>query len=344
MKNFVKKLLFTTAGVFAESSSSFNQLRSLSGVKVTVPFYHAISDSPLPHLKHIIPCKTTGQFRNEVAFFSKNYTFITISELHDHLYNNTELPPNPMIITFDDGLREFYDYAIPVLDEYHATAAVFVNSGFLDNRSLFYRHKASLLVEKILSGVNQEQVNSLSNYFGVQNSPRQLIQKILSIDYLQRETLDHLALMMKIDFNAYLEATKPYLTSQNLEEIIIKGYFVGGHSIDHPEYKQLTVEQQIDQTVQSMNTIAARFPQPCRIFATPFLDTELTQQYFDSILPEHVNISFGINGVKQDSVPLNIQRFNMEGEQYYPAGRMLTAYYLVMVILKLFHLNKLQRD
>jgi len=140
MKEFAKKCLFLSCGWACKSSSFFRFLRLESDIQITIPFYHAVSDEYLPHLHHIVPYKNCDQFRKDICFFVSNFSLIGIPELLAFMRGEEELPPSPMLITFDDGLSEFYENALPILEEFNVPAAVFVNSGFLDNKHLFYRH------------------------------------------------------------------------------------------------------------------------------------------------------------------------------------------------------------
>jgi len=60
------------------------------------------------------------------------YTFMTNKELADVFDGKTKLPKKPILLTFDDGYRDFYTDAYPILKKYHAKATQYVIAGFLD--------------------------------------------------------------------------------------------------------------------------------------------------------------------------------------------------------------------
>lgn len=60
------------------------------------------------------------------------YNFITVSELTDAFDGKFSLPPKPIVLTFDDGYRDFYTFAYPILKKYNVKATQYVISGFLD--------------------------------------------------------------------------------------------------------------------------------------------------------------------------------------------------------------------
>ena len=211
MKELAKKTLFYGAGVLFKSPSMFSKIRISSNVHLTVPYYHAISNEDIPHLKHIISYKNLTEFRDDISFFSSNYSFIGIPELIDYFSGNHTLPPSPMLITFDDGLKEFYENAAPILEEFKASAAVFINSDFLDNKNMFYRHKESLLVETLLKNKDAEINDRISSILGLApHLPEFKIKKsLLNIGYSNKALLDKVAEELGLDFNEYLSFVHP---------------------------------------------------------------------------------------------------------------------------------------
>jgi peptidoglycan/xylan/chitin deacetylase (PgdA/CDA1 family) len=76
--------------------------------------------------------------------------------LHDHAYNTVSLdavlsgdlgpnwPANPVVITFDDGYKDFYTRAFPVLSTYDFQATVFVPTGFISDQGIQFNSKDCL--------------------------------------------------------------------------------------------------------------------------------------------------------------------------------------------------------
>ena len=59
------------------------------------------------------------QFEAQMDYLAaEGYTTITIDEMMDALENGTPLPEKPVIITFDDGYADNYEYAYPILKKY----------------------------------------------------------------------------------------------------------------------------------------------------------------------------------------------------------------------------------
>lgn len=60
------------------------------------------------------------------------YTFLTMSDLTNIIERKATLPAKPVILTFDDGYRDFYTDAYPILKKYRARAVTYIVTGFLD--------------------------------------------------------------------------------------------------------------------------------------------------------------------------------------------------------------------
>jgi peptidoglycan/xylan/chitin deacetylase (PgdA/CDA1 family) len=75
---------------------------------------------------------TPYTFEQEVkTLLDAGYTFMTNAELADALSAKIPLPSKPIVLTFDDGYRDFYTDVYPILKKYHAKATAYIITGFL---------------------------------------------------------------------------------------------------------------------------------------------------------------------------------------------------------------------
>ena len=56
-------------------------------------------------------------FERQVNYFKKNFNLIDLNELLDVIYENKEVPTNSMLLTFDDGLKDHYEFVFPILSK-----------------------------------------------------------------------------------------------------------------------------------------------------------------------------------------------------------------------------------
>ncbi len=63
---------------------------------------------------------------------AERYTVISLYALIAHLTEGTPLPPKPVVLTFDDGYRDNYENAFPLLRTYGVTATFFIVMEFIN--------------------------------------------------------------------------------------------------------------------------------------------------------------------------------------------------------------------
>lgn len=66
------------------------------------------------------------------------YTFITPKELMDIMDGKMPPPKKSVILSFDDGYRDFYTDVFPILKKYQVKAVAYIVSGFLDKPNYMF--------------------------------------------------------------------------------------------------------------------------------------------------------------------------------------------------------------
>jgi len=147
-------------------------LQTIINQKILLPFFHTVADEPLPHIKHLYKMKTVKEFTEDLDFLLKYFEPIDAETLF-YFHSNQMVPKKPVFhLSFDDGLKEMYEIVAPILLQKGVPATFFINSGFIDNKALFYRFRTSLSIENLNSEdflkdvqpyLSTEQIQSLSN-------------------------------------------------------------------------------------------------------------------------------------------------------------------------------------
>ncbi|MCL4534774.1 MAG: polysaccharide deacetylase family protein [Bacteroidetes bacterium] len=97
-------------------------------VKVPILMYHYIRVNPDPtDMAGFNLSVTPKNFEAQVDYLTRNgYHTVSFEQLVAYFKAKQPLPPKPIILTFDDGYRDFYTNAYPVLKKYGQTATVFI--------------------------------------------------------------------------------------------------------------------------------------------------------------------------------------------------------------------------
>jgi peptidoglycan/xylan/chitin deacetylase (PgdA/CDA1 family) len=101
--------------------------------------YHSISQDAGPRFRKFT--LSPELFDAHLKFlFENHYTPLTVAQLVGMIQQGQEsLPERPVVITFDDGFRDFHEAALPALRKYSFPATLFIVSGFIDGCSTWLR-------------------------------------------------------------------------------------------------------------------------------------------------------------------------------------------------------------
>lgn len=111
---------------------------------LTVSNYHYIRekyDAKYPSIFGVTP----DAFKNQLELLRNEGDFIAPRDLVGNLEGILASNDNNILITFDDGLKEQFDFALPILDELNIPAVFFANSRNFEEKKVSTVHKIHLL-------------------------------------------------------------------------------------------------------------------------------------------------------------------------------------------------------
>lgn len=76
---------------------------------------------------------SSRNFEHQIRYLKKNYDVISVEDLYRRLTHNLKINKDTVAITFDDGYRDNYTKAYPILKKYNIPATIFVIAGLIDN-------------------------------------------------------------------------------------------------------------------------------------------------------------------------------------------------------------------
>jgi peptidoglycan/xylan/chitin deacetylase (PgdA/CDA1 family) len=264
-------------------------LCAATGHDFIIPFYHVVSDEECPHIRHLYGYKSVKRFEEDIDYLARHYQPVGADALPDIVagkYKGKRI----MLLTFDDGLRQMYDIVAPILLRKGIPAVFFLNTDFIDNKGLMFRYKASLAWDLVTD--KQKLTNAISD----------------------TQVMEQLTSVITDRFAVFLREYKPYMTTTQIQSLLSEGFTIGAHSSSHPYYEYLSLDEQLDETLGSLDILAKDFGITQRLFAFPFTDHGVSKSFFDRIFAEgKVDFSFGGAGIKNDVHPRQFQRIPMEG-------------------------------
>jgi peptidoglycan/xylan/chitin deacetylase (PgdA/CDA1 family) len=287
-------------------------LLALSGKKLVLPFYHTVSNQPLAHISSLYKHKSVAEFEADLDFLLQHFSPISLEEVFLYRKGELALQKPSFHLSFDDGLREVFTVVRPILKARGVPATIFVNPDFVGNKVLFFRYKAALLIKELMHlGIDELPEFPFDSKIKTVNAWKKWI---LSAKHNQSNQLDELAILLNVDFVSFLKKEKPYLEISELKKLQEEGFAIGAHSMNHPEYQYINEEEQMLQTLESVEWVQQHFPQKITAFAFPFTDFGVRKSLFEQLSsnPKRPDLLFGTAGLNEGINEFHLQRSPME--------------------------------
>ncbi|AZV55240.1 polysaccharide deacetylase family protein [Clostridium sp. AWRP] len=123
----IKKVLRVKDREFTGNNLKYNS------ESIPILYYHSIDYEKGNELR--VPKE---KFREQMKYLKDNgYTTLTLNELYNFLAYNKPVPNKSVVITLDDGYKDNYENAFPILKEFGFKATVFMITSSVNNEKDF---------------------------------------------------------------------------------------------------------------------------------------------------------------------------------------------------------------
>lgn len=111
-----------------------------ASVQLPVLMYHYISVPPAKADKYRLDLSVTPEdFEAQLKYLKESgFTTVSLADVHDHLSKGKVLPEKPIVLTFDDGHRDAYTHAFPLLKKYGMKGTFFIVTDFINYKDPQY--------------------------------------------------------------------------------------------------------------------------------------------------------------------------------------------------------------
>lgn len=107
--------------------------------RLTVLMYHRVTSVEGHDFVGYEPTvsATAQAFDRQMGFVRRHFNAVSLDQLHAWLQGGASLPRRPLLITFDDGYRDNFDAAWPVLERYGLPAVIFLATDYVGGERPF---------------------------------------------------------------------------------------------------------------------------------------------------------------------------------------------------------------
>lgn len=241
----------------------------------TIYTYHNVIDYSTTDYKKLVGLDV-NIFREHMDFLYKNCNVISMKDLYEALIGKKEIKDDSVVITFDDGYKNQYDNAYPILMEYGFTATFYVgnpsrNNSVFDVNKLHYilasvdSKKLYLeVITRLSEHLSIEEIDELKKSYLVKGKfdeeevyfVKRTLQK--GVDRaIRNEIVDEL-FVKYVKMSESELAKEIYMSKDMLLELHRNNMEVSPHSASHEWLTTLNEEDQkeeIDSNVSYLNSL-----------------------------------------------------------------------------------------
>ena len=238
---------------------------------VLVLNFHRIGDSSNSLFDHNLWSATAENFERQIAFLADNFDIIGLADLEDAL---SQPRGQSVLLTFDDGYRDNFSVAFPILKSHGVPATFFIATGFIDRPSVPVWDELSWMARTTSETtlVANEWLTSPVSLFGADRASG--FQQLLRVyrtnsNELLGEYLDFLADALGTGRCPASMAADLWMSWEMLREMRDGGMTFGGHTVTHPILANLSADQQCWEVGECRNRLIDELQLPVEAFSYP---------------------------------------------------------------------------
>ena len=210
--------------------------------------YHRFGDRTQSAVDPGVYSATAESFDAQIRYLKKHCDLIGLSDLPDVLREGSSR--RAVLLTVDDGYRDNYEVAYPILKQHQVPAVIFLATGFLDQPRVAWWDEISWMVRESRLAVarlpDRWKVEPLR--LAPETTAAALSRVLGLVKTLTPQELalllDDLAECLQTGRAPVTDQTAPWMTWEMVREMRRNGIAFGGHTITHPILAYCSTDQQ----------------------------------------------------------------------------------------------------
>lgn len=211
--------------------------RLLTAHQPKILMYHRFS--PVEK-KHEV---SAAVFEQHLKLIKRYFNPMTLAQLAKNLREQGKPPKHAVVITVDDGYRDFYEVAFPLLKHYQIPATFYVTTGFVNEDTWLWPDQVAWLLDNKMQSPH---VDLAGKSFDL-SLPREKLWWPIVIHFLLIANNERLSGLTVLESACAIalpkRAPEKYsaVSWQQLAEMQANGIEIGGHTVTHPSLGHMTL-------------------------------------------------------------------------------------------------------
>jgi peptidoglycan/xylan/chitin deacetylase (PgdA/CDA1 family) len=233
--------------------------------------FHRIGDASATSFDPCVFSCDVDNFQSYLNFFKANFRIIDLNELHSLIQQGRPVKEKLALITFDDGYRDNYDVAYPLLKTMNIPATFFVTTSLVGSNVIPWWDEIAWHLRQ-LSG----RTFKLSTWPDPISLPqiidtniiRRVLSRIKSFPAQIDNQLKELRALTKKEIPAELSENL-FVQWEHLKELSQNGMSIGAHSHTHRILSSLKTEDLIYELTESKRLLENYIEKPIESLSYP---------------------------------------------------------------------------
>src|SRR4030095_12707956 len=276
-----------------------------------------------------LPSLPTAVFAARMAYIARHYRVMTVEDLAAALQEG-RVPKNALAITFDDGYRDNFTHAAPILKRLGLPATIFLVTGHIDTPRALWFDRLAMAFKSATARRAELADGQLLSLSTVSDRLAALDAALTHLKRLSDDEVADSVEQLMTSLRPNLERPKRLMLSwDEVDALRGLGFSIGAHTITHPILSRLTADRAWEGIKGPKAAIEKVLGEPVRSFAYPngraddYTET-VTQLVREAGFTCAVTTRRGPNDIRTPVLEL---RRGGPAEHHLPTYALMLAYY-----------------
>lgn len=258
-------------------------------------------------------------FVEQLDYLTEHYKIVPLSVLAGYVTSGLPVPPGLAAITIDDGYRDCFDIAYPILRELNIPATAFVVTDFVDQATWLWTDKVRYLTSRASSSLLEAHIDDhplriklegqISRLKGAERVNTEL--KLIA-DEAKDNAIREIAASLDVPLPEVPPAEFFPLTWEQVREMDSNGIEIGSHTVTHPILTKIGLDRLRYELCESRSRLVSELGRSVELLGYPNGNHDLAvqQEAARAGYKCAVTADYGLNN--GNSNPLALKRIHTE--------------------------------
>src|SRR5437773_3897978 len=218
------------------ASGALAPFRLANRGKLLILTYHRFSD------RDDLVSTSERAFRQQLEYLTAHYRIVSLSQIVRWRTEGVRVPAGCAAITIDDGYRDAYEIAFPILARFNAPATIFAVTDFVDRKAWLWTDKMRFLMSRARAAEFETVIAGrglrleLGGDAATRRKTASRVNAVLKTlpDEAKEESIDRIAASLRVELPDLPPPEFSAATWSELREMESAGLEIGSHTLTHP--------------------------------------------------------------------------------------------------------------